>query len=262
MMLKFFKRYWAILLVLILGFASVSYAGFTYPPIFKVINGVIRPVQHTDMSGMNSITSVSFFGGDVGNVEAALLSTVNNLDDSPTLSVTQGGFAASAATFDAVNIAGTLPAVRVTQTGPGDIAMMMDDTLTDGLIVQSDGVSRFEGNMSLRGSEYSDNDAVVFLDGGSPIPTANRKVIKVQGLGTAVVIGTNVQLEAGEPNQIVYLTNLNDSDTVTLQSTRNLPGSNLFTNGHTRITIGAGDVYGFMYSEDLDKWLQISGSDN
>lgn len=86
---------------------------------------------------------------------------------------------------------------------------------------------------------------------------------KVQGNNGAVTLTSTPSLEDGlYDGQIVIIIGMSDGNTLTLQDETSLGNSGLQLAGSANITLGKFDIIILIYDSTLDKWIELSRSNN
>ena len=103
--------------------------------------------------------------------------------------------------------------------------------------------------------------AVASVVAGTGI-TVTRGIMQVAGSGGAVIVTATPSITDGADGQIVIIIGTSDANTVTLQDELTLPGSGLKLAAGASIVLGLYDTMQLVYNVSLDKWMEISRSNN
>lgn len=143
---------------------------------------------------------------------------------------------------------------------------------TGGIIISTatdvDTVTIADGNMALLGNItvgkktiFTTDRSLNGIESGSTITAVGRYMV-IDSSGGVVLVGTTPSIADGTDGETVTFVGNSDSDTVTLQDESNLGSSGLQFSGGNDFTFGLYDTLTAYYDGTLDKWIEISRSDN
>ncbi|MCK5613250.1 hypothetical protein KAR91_65865, partial [Candidatus Pacearchaeota archaeon] len=115
---------------------------------------------------------------------------------------------------------------------------------------------------SVNGTVYTPTATQNIVAGTGITAAMLAHIVRVQGSGGAVTVTATPSIADGVDGQVIVIQGDNDTNTLELQDESSLGSSGLQLSGGTNFTLGVGDTLMLMFDAGLDKWVEISRSNN